>query len=127
MKKYRNKNDIPYKKFIHFVNEIKGLETNEDFVAKKVISIFETNDFEGFNDALLLKAPLNLSFKIDMTFKTAGKFIDADNYMKNDEVLSFMKLVTKPKYWYSLPVNYDKISLGEVEYVVGLFTSAQLN
>jgi hypothetical protein len=83
----------------------------------------KTTDIEGFSKALESKKKPVLRFKVDLNFEKAVKFIDADTLVKDGDVIDFLKLVTKKKYFWQ-KIDYNKVSLAEVEYVLGLFTNA---
>ena len=121
--KYRSKNDIKYLDFIAFTEAIEGMETDLVYVATNVVKYFKTSDIEGFSKALESKKKTRLRFVVDLDFKKAVKFIDADTLVKDGDVIDFLKLVTKPKYFWQ-KINYNNVSLAEVEYVLALFTNA---
>jgi hypothetical protein len=121
--KYRSKNDIKYLDFIAFTEAIEGMETDLVYVATNVVKYFKTTDIEGFSKALESKKKPVLRFKVDLNFEKAVKFIDADTLVKDGDVIDFLKLVTKKKYFWQ-KIDYNKVSLAEVEYVLALFTNA---
>lgn len=120
---YKSKNDIPFVKFNQFVQAIEGLEENGEYVATQIKEIFETDDFEAFDKAIKTKGLVDIPFKIDLEFQTAEKWIDCDTLTSESETIEFLKIVLKPKYWYSKKINFDKISLEQAEYVTSLFTN----
>lgn len=122
---YKNRNDIPFVKFNEFVQAIEGLEDNGEFVAMQIKQIFETNDFEAFDKAIKTKGLVNIPYKIDLEFQTAEKWINCDTLTNESETVEFLKLVLKPKYWYSKKINFDKVSLEVAEYVLQLFSYGQ--
>ena len=122
---YKSRNDIPFVKFNEFVQAIEGLEDNGEFVAMQIKQIFETNDFEAFDKAIKTKGLINIPYKIDLEFQNASKWIDCDTLTNESETLEFLKIVLKPKHWYSKKINFDKVSLEVAEYVLQLFTYGQ--
>ena len=122
---YKSKNDIPFVKFNQFVQAIEGMEDNGEYVATQIKEIFETDDFEAFDKALKTNGLVNIPFKIDLEFQNAEKWINCDTLTSESETIEFLKIVLKPKHWWSRKINFDKISLEQAEYVTRLFTSGQ--
>ena len=125
IKIYKSRNDIPFVKFNEFVQAIEGLEDNGEFVAMQIKQIFETDDFEAFDRAIKTKGLVNIPCKIDLEFQTASKWIDCDTLTNESETIEFLKIVLKPKHWWSKKINFDKVSLEVAEYVLQLFTYGQ--
>jgi hypothetical protein len=107
------------------VQAIEGLEDNGEFVAMQIKQIFETNDFEAFDKAIKTKGLINIPYKIDLEFQNASKWIDCDTLTNESETIEFLKIVLKPKHWYSKKINFDKVSLEVAEYVLQLFSYGQ--
>ena len=122
---YKSKNDIPFVKFNQFVQAIEGMEDNGEYVATQIKEIFETEDFEAFDKALKTNGLVDIPFKIDLEFQNAEKWINCDTLTSESETIEFLKIVLKPKHWWSRKINFDKISLEQAEYVTRLFTSGQ--
>jgi len=122
---YKSKNDIPFVKFNQFVQSIEGLEDNGEYVATQIKEIFETDDFEAFDKALKTNGLVDIPYKIDLEFQNAEKWINCDTLTSESETIEFLKIVLKPKHWWSRKINFDKISLEQAEYVTRLFTSGQ--
>lgn len=122
---YKSKNDIPFVKFNQFVQAIEGMEDNGEYVATQIKEIFETEDFEAFDKALKTNGLINIPYKIDLEFQNAEKWIDCDTLTSESETIEFLKIVLKPKHWWSRKINFDKISLELAEYVTRLFTNGQ--
>jgi len=127
----KSKNDIPYLKFIEFQKAIEEHAEDEWFVALQVMQRFYPNKktkiaerLEDFRKALLSTTPAKMNFKLDLQFTNAGKFIDADTLVQENEIIEFLKLVIKPKYRWQR-INYNKISLADVTAVLALFTKYQ--
>ncbi|MBP8034166.1 MAG: hypothetical protein KAZ71_06175 [Bacteroidia bacterium] len=122
---YKSKNDIPFVKFNQFVQAIEGMEDNGEYVATQIKEIFETEDFEAFDKAIKTNGLINIPYKIDLEFQNAEKWIDCDTLTSESETIEFLKIVLKPKHWWSRKINFDKISLELAEYVTRLFTNGQ--
>ena len=122
---YKSKNDIPFVKFNQFVQSIEGLEDNGEYVATQIKEIFETDDFEAFDKALKTNGLVDIPYKIDLEFQNAEKWINCDTLTSESETIEFLKIVLKPKHWWSRKINFDKISLELAEYVTRLFTNGQ--
>ena len=122
---YKSKNDIPFVKFNQFVQAIEGMEDNGEYVATQIKEIFETEDFEAFDKALKTNGLVDIPYKIDLEFQNAEKWINCDTLTSESETIEFLKIVLKPKHWWSRKINFDKISLELAEYVTRLFSSGQ--
>ena len=122
---YKSKNDIPFVKFNQFVQAIEGMEDNGEYVATQIKEIFETEDFEAFDKALKTNGLVDIPYKIDLEFQNAEKWINCDTLTSESETIEFLKIVLKPKHWWSRKINFDKISLELAEYVTRLFTNGQ--
>lgn len=122
---YKSKNDIPFVKFNQFVQAIEGMEDNGEYVATQIKEIFETDDFEAFDKALKTNGLVDIPYKIYLEFQNAEKWINCDTLTSESETIEFLKIVLKPKHWWSRKINFDKISLEQAEYVTRLFTSGQ--
>ncbi len=58
----------------------------------------------------LEKATQTLSafkYRIDLDFKTAERFIDADTYFTDGDKLALAKLIVKKKWWQFLPIKWS--------------------
>lgn len=127
----KSKNDIPYLKFMEFQKAIVENPNDEWFVAIQVMQRFypkkKTNIaryISEFENALLSNEPAKMNFKLDLHFDNAGKFIDCETFIEEQEVIEFLKLVIKPKYFWQR-INYNKISVADVTAVLALFTKYQ--
>lgn len=116
---YKNKNDIPYFKFLEFSEVIEGKSI--EFIQEETIRVFNPENLDEFSTALKTPAPFIPSFKLDLDFKTAGNFIDADTFFSEREHKDFFKLILKRKYFFK-NVNFENISLSEAEYIIGCFS-----
>ena len=128
----KNKNDIPYLKFKEFTDSIAGNETDEWFVTIETLRIFYPKKKSNFDRwinefAIALTAPCiaKMNYKLDLSFKTAAKFIDCENHIKDNDLFDFLKLVLKPKYFWQR-INWNKISLADIEYCLTLFLKYQV-
>lgn len=122
--KYRNTNDIHWVDFQQFLDEIKDREDDEQHLQEVIQRIFKTDDFDNLNKALQVTDMVTLPFKIDMSFKDAAKFIDCDTLLSENNMIDFLKLVLKKKYFWSKKINFDKITVAQATYVSSLFTFA---
>lgn len=122
-KTYKSRNDIPFVKFQEFVECIEGIEDSE-YIALQIKRIFETDDFEAFEKSLNTKGMTKIPYKIDLALQVAENWINYDTLTSESETIEFMKLVLKPK-WYQSKINFEKISLELVEYVLQLFIYGQ--
>lgn len=119
----KSKLDINYWKFSKFTDRVKD-ENDEVKIAIAIKDIFKTDDFVNFEKALTTNKNFIPKFKVDLRFN-AGRFIDCENLIRDNDVLSFLKLVLKPRFFWQRKVNFDKLSLMEVEYIMSLFYNAQ--
>ena len=120
-KTYKSKGDISYKTFKEFSDAIDG-DYTDHFIESTTVDYFNPNSVSDFALALQTEPDkITMPYRTDLEFKSAGKFIDCDTFLNDDLVLEFLKLVVKPKYFFSRKVNFEKLSISQVEYVVGLF------
>jgi len=115
---YKTKNDIPYFKFLEFSTIIES--QSPAFVASETYRIFDPRNLEEFSVALTTNSPMRPRYKLDLDFKKAGRFIDADTYFLEKDYKEFFKFVLKPRYLFK-KVNFDKITLAEAEYIISKF------
>ncbi len=127
----KSRNDIPYLKFVEFQKAIEGKENDEWYVALEVMNRFYPNKqtniaecLDEFNKALSINSVAKMNFKLDLHFKKAVEFIDSDTLTQEKEIIAFLKIVIKPKYFWQR-INYNKISLADVTAVLMLFTKYQ--
>jgi len=127
--RFKTKNDIPFLKFELLQEEIKGNEDDNIFVLQKVMDIFYPNETnillaEEFSVALLAPHKPKKRFRLNIpTGKSkAGLFIDCDTYAERGEWIEVFKLVTSPLYYWSKPIDYEKISLADAEYIIQSFS-----
>ena len=124
----KTKNDISFLKFEQLQEEIKENKDDNLFVAQKVMSIFypkETNILlaEEFSIALLAPCKPAKRFRLLLpNLKSkASDFIGVDTYAERGEWLELFKLVLKPMYYWSQPIDFEKISLADAEYIISSF------
>lgn len=116
---YKDKNDIPYFKFLEFSTIIDS--QSPAFVASETYRIFNPISLENFSNALKSVSPCRLKFKLDLEFKKAGRFIDADTLFLDKDYKEFFKVVLKSRYLFKKFI-FDKITLAESEYVISKFS-----
>ena len=117
---YKSKADINYITFKNFSEVIEGKD-NDSFIERQTMEYFKPDSMAGFAEALQTNPKtIKLPYKLDLTFKTAAKFIDCDTFLKDEQVLEFLELVLKPKNFWS-KVNLSELSVAQVEYIVGKF------
>jgi len=117
---YKSKGDINYITFKNFSEVIEGND-NDSFIERQTMEYFKPDSMAGFAEALQTNPKtIKLPYKLDLTFKTAGKFIDCDTFLKDEQVLEFLELVLKPKNFWS-KVDLSVLSIAQVEYIVGKF------
>lgn len=117
---YKDKGDISYQTFKNF-SEVIEINQSDSFIESQTMEYFNPSSLADFALALQTDAKtISMPYKIDLTFKQAGKFIDCDTFLKDEMLIDFLKLVLKPKYIFQ-KINFDKISIAQVEYVVSKF------
>jgi len=50
--------------------------------------------------SLKLYFTIKILFKIDVTFKNAGRFIDLETFIKDEDDAAFIKATVKPRLWF---------------------------
>jgi len=50
--------------------------------------------------SLKLYFTIKVLFKIDVTFKNAGRFIDLETFIKDEDDAAFIKATVKPRLWF---------------------------
>jgi len=119
-KRHKSKADINYITFKNFSEVIEG-SSNDSFIERQTIEYFNPISLIDFAEALQTNPKIIIMpYELDLTFKTAGKFIDCDTFLKDGQVLEFLELVLKPKNFWS-KVDLNKLSIAQVEYCVGKF------
>ncbi len=117
--RYKNTGDICYRSWSEFAERITDYDPQE--VADETLLTFFPQ--KRHSDSLLLQFSNALEkqgrfkYRLDMSFKTASKFIDADNYLHESDKLSLAKLLIKKKYFWQR-IFYSKAA---VDYAVSKF------
>lgn len=128
----KSKNDINYLQFLKFHEDIKGREHDLEFVADKVIEYFYPNVKEGhaayvemFAQALQSKEPAKFKYNIDLSFKTAKEWINADTRATDGDMPELLEQILKPYYfWQKFDINI--LSVADAEHALMLFTTGQV-
>ena len=128
----KSKNDINYLQFLKFHEDIKDREDELEFVADKVIEHFYPNVTKGkaayvemFAHALQSKEKPKFKYNIDLSFKTAKEWINADTRATDGEMLDLLEQILKPFYfWQKFDIN--KLSVADAEHALMLFTTGQV-
>jgi hypothetical protein len=117
---YKDKGDISYLTFKNF-SEVIEVNELDAFVSSQTMEYFNPSSLEDFALALQTEPKtISMPYNIDLEFKTAGKFIDCDTYLKDEMVVEFLELVVKPKYFWQ-KVKLETLSISQVNYIIGLF------
>lgn len=117
---YKSKADINYLTFKNFSEVIEGNDS-DSFIERQTMEYFNPDSMAGFAEALQTDAKtITMPYKLDLTFDNAGKFIDCDTFLKDNQVLEFMELVLKPKNFWT-KVNVSKLSIAQIEYIISKF------
>lgn len=100
--RYKTQSDICFEKFSRYTKKIEDLdllevavETINEFYPKKR---FNVNLLNEFNNALSNIG--TFKYRLNFSFKTAATFIDCENYLADNDLLSFAKIVIEKKYWW---------------------------
>lgn len=118
---YKTKADISYQIFSNFSEIIDG-DYSDAFIERQTIECFNPRNIVDFSEALKTSPKkISMPYKIDLSFGYAGKFIDCDTFVSDNLIMDFLYLVVKPKYFWSRKVNFDKISVAQVELIVSMF------
>lgn len=118
---FRTKNDIGYFKFLELSERIEGHEEDARFVLEESYKIFKPKSLNKFSAALERNGRLKRKFKLDLDFKQAGRFIDADTYRGDGDVLNMLKSLLVPKRRFLIigsRYKVENISLREAEHVL---------
>lgn len=117
---FRSKNDINYFKFLEVVKNVIDLKDTRH-VLEESYRVFKPKNINRFAAALEREGKLKRRFKLDLDFKKAGRFIDADTYrIDNDTVKMFKSLLIPRRSWRRLGRRFkiEDISLREAEHVI---------
>lgn len=100
--RYKDQNDIDYEKFRQ-ISEL-SKEADDAEIAYNIFELFykskqyNEKQYKEFASALI--EPTKFLYKIDLNFKTAGDFIDADTYFTDGDFLELAKKIVKRKYFW---------------------------
>jgi hypothetical protein len=123
---YKDKGDISYLTFKNF-SEVIEVNESDSFVTRQTMEYFNPSSLEDFALALQTEPKtISMPYKIDLEFKTAGKFIDCDTYLKDGMIMEYLELVLKPRYFWE-KVNFETLSIAQVQYVINKFHEAAEN
>lgn len=117
---FKNKNDINYFKFLELSKKIVD-DADERHILEEAYKIFKPKSINAFAAALEREGTLRRRFDLDLNFKQAGRFIDADTYRIDDDKLNMFKSLLKPKRERWRPwrrYKFEDISLREAEHVI---------
>jgi hypothetical protein len=117
---YKDKGDISYLKYVEFLEVVDG-DYSDSFVSSQIIDYFNPDSVPNFVLAVKTEPKtILIPYKLDFEFKTAGKFIDCDTFLKDEMIIEFLELVVKRKYFWQ-KVKLESLSIAQVYYIVSLF------
>lgn len=129
----KSKRDINFLKFIEFTKATEDFKDNESLVGKAIIHYFYKGDFkdsekkvEEFTQALLTDSGKPLRYKANLSLEPAGRFVDLENYSKDEELAELLKLLVRPKHIFQ-KVDVNKLSLEEASELLTDFMTSQAN
>ena len=117
---------INFKKFIEYTNAIKENQ-DEVFVVSELNRIFKPKNLDNFivefSNAIQDPQPMKLPFwyKIDIGLKNAGKFIDADTFLKEEMLIEFVDTIVKHR----IPFCKVDLTINHVRYLTDFFLNAR--
>ena len=119
---------INFKKLIEYTNAIKENQ-DEDFVVSELLRIFapkvkdKDKFITDFSNAIQDPQPMKLPFwyKIDIGLKNAGKFIDADTFLKEEMLIEFVDTIVKHR----IPFFFFFLTINHVRYLTDFFLNAR--
>jgi hypothetical protein len=118
---FKTKNDISYFKFLKLSENITD-DKDVRHILEESYKVFKPKNINRLAAALECDGKLIRRFKLDLDFKEAGRFIDADTYRGDGDTLNMLKSILVPKYklrGYSFKrYKVEDISLREAEYVL---------
>lgn len=115
---FKDKNDISYFKFLEMSKNISD-DSDERHILEEAHKVFKPRNINRFAAALEREGKLKRRFILDLEFKNAGRFIDADTYRLEGEKLNMLKSLLRGRLkWHRLSrYKVEDISLREAEYV----------
>lgn len=129
---FRSKSDIPFLKFLEFSEELEANKDDEAYISDRIIELFyngksRNKGMKVFNflQAIQTEGKLKMRYKLNLKIiDNAGKFIDSENFGRDEDLKSLLELLVKKRYlWQKVDVN--KISLAEGEYILSAFLKGQ--
>ena len=129
---YKDKNDIPFILFQELTNNIEDHKDDTEFITDEVIRLFYPTVTENkevyaelFSAALIVPCKPKRNFRVKMDLeKTTSLFVDCDTLISDGQILEMFKIVLGKKYYWSKPIDVEKISVADAEYVLQLFIKA---
>lgn len=119
-KTYKDKGDISYLTFKHFSEVIEGNDS-DSFIERQTMEYFNPDSIADFALALQTNPKtISMPYTIDLQFKTAGKFIDCDTFLKDEMIIEFLELVVKPKFFWQ-KVKIESLSIAQVETIISMY------
>lgn len=129
MNKYKTRADIKYVDFEMFNDAINGREDDVEYIAETIMEIFfpkvdlihVAKCLTEFKKAFETEGKIQ-NYRIDLKFKKAFKFIDADTFIK-DAPVDFLSIVLKSWNPFVKEINVNKVSLSTAQNAFKLFTN----
>lgn len=115
--RFRDKNDINYFKFLEATKDITP-DSDPSQIIEDAYNVFKPKNLNRFIIALEREGKLKQRFKIDLNFKEAGRFIDADTFRGDGDELNMFKCILRPRRrWHGLSrYKVEELSLREAQY-----------
>jgi hypothetical protein len=116
---FRDKNDINYFKFLEATADINE-GSDPTHIVESAYNVFRPSNMNRFLIALEKEGRLKRKFNIDLNFRTAGAFIDADTYRRDGDVLEMFGCILSPRRkWYLFRRHkVEELSLREAQHVL---------
>lgn len=116
--RFKDKNDINYFKFLEATKDITP-DSDPRQIIEDAYNVFKPKNLNRFIIALERDGKLKQRFKIDLNFKEAGRFIDADTFRGDGDELNMFKclLIPKRRFWRPWSrYKIEELSLREAQY-----------
>jgi len=121
---YKTKNDIPYTALLAFGKEIKGRETDINFIAEMVKKYFKTTDLVKFDKALSTDTKkIKFRYNVNVDLSIINDYVDAEIFQGQNDIEALLRLFVKPKYRFQ-KVDIHMISFAEAEFIIKSFLPA---
>ncbi|KAF2337237.1 hypothetical protein [Flavobacterium daemonense] len=121
---YKTKNDIPYIKLLAFGKEVKGRETDIDFIEQMVKKYFNTSDMVKFHKALETDPKrIKFRYKFVVDLSIINDYIDAEIFQGENDIEALLRMFVKPNHRFE-KVDVHKISYAEAEHILKSFSPA---